>query len=374
MGKKHTAESFIKLAQQKHGNVMDYSLVEYVNNSTKVKLICPKHGIVEQMPNKHLLCSFPCPECGHENGNGLRISYDTFVERLKENHGDKIDISFVDKKNFSYRRKKYKFVCNNHGEFFNRPTVVTNSYYGCPMCGNDGAGNKLRKPKEEFLKEAKEKHGNKYDYSKITKLETKNFITIICKEHGSFKTKMKTHLNNDHGGCPDCKGNVYDANSFIEKAKSIYGDTYNYDNVIYEKSNKHVEIICKEHGSFMQSPNNHLRGKQCPSCLSNRSKNEIYLYERIKKDFPNLDIRNNYRELSEIEGFEIDIAILDLELYIEWNGHYWHSQPMVYNRDNYKKRKLGDKLIQIEDIGSHNEKFVDNIYDTLILPRIKQYI
>ena len=371
MGKKHTAESFIKLARQKHGNVMDYSLVEYVNNSTKVKLICPKHGIVEQMPNKHLLCKFPCPECGHEHGNGLRISYDTFVERLKEKHGNKIDISFVDKKNFSYKRKKYKFVCKNHGEFFNYATSVI-ANHGCPMCGNDEIGNKLRKPKEEFLKEAKEKHGNKYDYSKITKLEPKKILTIICNEHGIFKTKMKTHLNNDHGGCLDCIGNVYDTDSFINKAKSIYGDTYNYDNVIYERSNKHVEIICKEHGSFLISPNNHLRGKQCPSCVRSRSKNEIYLYEKIKEDFPNLDIRNNYRDLPEIEGFEVDIAILDLGLYIEWNGNYWHSQPMISNRDDYKKRKLGESLIQIVDHGSHSEEFVDNIYNTVVLPRIKE--
>lgn len=373
MCKRHTNESFIKLAKEKHGNVIDYSLVEYVNNSTKVKLICPIHGIVEQMPNKHLLCSFPCPECGHENGNGLRISYNTFVKRIKETHGDKIDISFVDKNNFSYKRKKYKFICKTHGEFFNYPTKVIISY-GCPMCGNDEIGNKLRKPLDEFLKESKEKHGSKYDYSKIIKLKPKKIITIICKEHGEFKTRMKTHLTTEYGGCPDCKGNVYDANSFIEKAKLIHGDKYNYDNVIYEKSNTHVEIICKEHGSFIQSPNNHLSGKQCPLCLRNRSKNEIYLYEKIKKDFPQLDIRNNYRDLPEIKGFEIDIAILDLELYIEWNGNYWHSQPIISNRDNYKKRKLGNKLIQIEDIGSHDEKFVDNIYNTIILPKIKQCI
>ena len=37
-----------------HGNKYDYSLVEYVNNTTKVKIICPIHGIFEQTPKSHL--------------------------------------------------------------------------------------------------------------------------------------------------------------------------------------------------------------------------------------------------------------------------------------------------------------------------------
>lgn len=51
---KLTTEEFIKRAKEVHGDKYDYSFVEYVNSSTKVKIICPKHGIFEQTPNKHL--------------------------------------------------------------------------------------------------------------------------------------------------------------------------------------------------------------------------------------------------------------------------------------------------------------------------------
>ena len=47
-------EIFIQKAKSVHGNKYDYSLVEYVNSATKIKIICPIHGIFEQTPNNHL--------------------------------------------------------------------------------------------------------------------------------------------------------------------------------------------------------------------------------------------------------------------------------------------------------------------------------
>ena len=44
----------------------DYSLVRYVNNHTKVKIICPIHGVFEQTPDSHLQGA-GCPRCGREH-------------------------------------------------------------------------------------------------------------------------------------------------------------------------------------------------------------------------------------------------------------------------------------------------------------------
>ena len=54
MSKRKTTEQFIKEAKLIHGNKYDYSLVEYKNNSTKVKIICKAHGMFEQRPSDHL--------------------------------------------------------------------------------------------------------------------------------------------------------------------------------------------------------------------------------------------------------------------------------------------------------------------------------
>lgn len=53
---------------------------------------------------------------------------------------------------------------------------------------------------------------------------------------------------------------------FIEKAKKVHGDKYDYSKVNYERSTIKVCIICPEHGEFQQSPNAHLRGQGCPKC------------------------------------------------------------------------------------------------------------
>ena len=47
-------DNFISKSKLIHNNKYDYSLVEYVNYNTKVKIICPFHGVFEQTPNDHL--------------------------------------------------------------------------------------------------------------------------------------------------------------------------------------------------------------------------------------------------------------------------------------------------------------------------------
>ena len=46
--KKLTTDDFIKRSKNIHGDKYDYSLVEYINQKTKVKIICPVHGIFDQ--------------------------------------------------------------------------------------------------------------------------------------------------------------------------------------------------------------------------------------------------------------------------------------------------------------------------------------
>lgn len=52
---KLTTEIFIERANKIHNNLYDYSLVDYNGIYSKIKIICSKHGIFEQIPNNHLL-------------------------------------------------------------------------------------------------------------------------------------------------------------------------------------------------------------------------------------------------------------------------------------------------------------------------------
>ena len=101
-----------------------------------------------------------------------------------------------------------------------------------------------------FLEKAYDIHGNKYDYSDVVYVNCKTKVDIICKTHGLFKQTPDKHINLKCG-CPYCANNVkFSLNQFIDKAKSVHGDKYNYDNVIYINNRTDVNIFCYTHGFF----------------------------------------------------------------------------------------------------------------------------
>lgn len=71
MSKRKTKEEFIADAKRVHGDKYDYSLVEYVNNHTKVKVICPKHGVFQVRPGDHLLLASGCWKCRSDRHHKL---------------------------------------------------------------------------------------------------------------------------------------------------------------------------------------------------------------------------------------------------------------------------------------------------------------
>ena len=62
---------------------------------------------------------------------------------------------------------------------------------------------------------------------------------------------------------------------FIEKAKAVHDEKYDYSNVNYKKNSEKVEIICPIHGSFLQSPQAHLRGQGCDKCSDDKTSSRL---------------------------------------------------------------------------------------------------
>lgn len=124
---------------------------------------------------------------------------------------------------------------------------------------------------QKFIEKAKEIFPE-YDYSKSIYTKAREKLIVICPEHGEFLVSPDNHINKK-SGCPLCKGKRIRktvtkkaANTFIEKAKQIHGDKYDYSKVQYIDSHTKVCIICPEHGEFWQTPNNHLSGNNCSLC------------------------------------------------------------------------------------------------------------
>lgn len=121
-----------------------------------------------------------------------------------------------------------------------------------------------------FIEKAKKIHNNKYDYSKITEYCYNKEVCIICPEHGEFWQKPKNHMQGK--GCPICryisssKKLSLNTDSFIEKAKNLYGNAYDYSKVDYKNNHTKICVICPEHGEFWVTPNNFLNGHTCQKC------------------------------------------------------------------------------------------------------------
>ena len=194
--KRKTTEQFIKEAKKVHGDKYDYSLTEYKNTDTKVKIICPKHGVFEQRPHDHLK-GHGCDKCAKELSSIIRSSsLEQFIKKAKKIHGDKYDYSLVDYKN---NHTKVKIICPIHGEFEQIPYVHLKGANGCdcPKCVNC----KKYTP-EEFIKKAKE-YFPMYDYSLVDYKNSYTKVKIICSKHGEWNIRPNDLLNGH--GCPKCQ-------------------------------------------------------------------------------------------------------------------------------------------------------------------------
>jgi len=126
--------------------------------------------------------------------------------------------------------------------------------------------------KEEFVSKAQLVHGDKYDYSLVDYVNSQTKVIITCPIHGSFDMKPNSHLSNQQG-CPACynalRGKSRQAKAksvFIDKANQIHNNKYDYSETVYVKTSAKVIINCPTHGSFLQTPNDHLAGKGCRLC------------------------------------------------------------------------------------------------------------
>jgi len=120
---------------------------------------------------------------------------------------------------------------------------------------------------QKFIQKAKTIHGDKYNYDKVNYINNRHKVTITCKNHGDFLQRPAGHLQGY--GCIRCRKDKlsYTTNQFIEKARSTHGDRYDYSKVKYKHSQTKVIIICPIHGEFEQNPTNHILGGNCPDCV-----------------------------------------------------------------------------------------------------------
>ena len=329
---------FIKKAKNVHGERYDYSKSLYLGSREKIEIICPLHGTFFQLATNHL-SGKGCKECSKiQVIKNQSSNTEEFINKVRNIHGDKYDYSLVDYVN---NHTQVEIICKEHGKFTQSPKDHL-SGKGCKECGKEKSiedtKSRIMLSEDEFIKRANSVHGNKYDYSSVDYKDTRTKIEIICKEHGSFFQSPNKHMQGN--GCPTCgrertiEHNFLTLDDFIKRARNVHGDRYDYSKSLYTGAYSKMEIICEKHGKFLQTPHNHLKGTNCPSCGASVSKPEIKLKDFIRSFYKG-EIITNSKNI--IPPMELDIYVPSLNLAIEFNGGYWHSEK--FKDKNYHLRK-----------------------------------
>lgn len=349
---------FFEEAKNKHGDKYDYSKFKYVGGDKKGIIICPTHGEQLISPKRHLKTK-GCPECNKNKTyykkieciQDLRIEIESYGYILISDYYENTNTPLV-------------LSCKNHGEF-NITLTRLRSGNKCPKCSAENRV-KTRKSRASsyILQELKEKFEGKYDFSNSVFLGSKEKMKVICLEHGEFII-TPDNLRCSKIGCPQCvneyssKNQVSNTCEFILKAKEKHNNKYDYSKSKYINAKTNVEIACHIHGSFFQTPNNHLKGENCPTCSVGTSKFEEEIAEFVQQY---VSIERNKRI---IPGLELDILIPSLKIGIEADGLYWHSDANIGRLKHINKTneysKIGYRVIHIfEDEWSNKREIVES--------------
>ncbi len=324
MPERRTIEEFKTLAKAVHGEKYDYSQVIYANSKTKVTIICPLHGAFQQTPFAHLTMKQGCPSCARKvAAQKLTMNQAEFLRRAREIHGDKYDYGSV-----VYKRLHIKvtIICPEHGKFSQEPSAHIHGKQGCPQCGIERRTQIRSLTVNQFVNRAVAKHGDRYDYSKVDYKNSNTKVCIVCPTHGEFWQRPLDHIHHRRG-CRACwrqrlsEKRKWSPEEFIERAKTVHGNKYDYSKTIYIHSQKKVCIICPEHGEFWQVAHSHISGTGCMKCNLKRmaDNNRLSTDEFIRRVTA---VHNGFYDYSKVEyaGNEDRVCIICPE-----HGEFWQT-------------------------------------------------
>lgn len=211
---------------------------------------------------------------------------------------------------------------------------------------------------KEWISRATAIHGDKFVYSHVNYVNAKTPVTLVCKIHGPWNTSPDNHITKKRG-CPACGGSKKKTvDDFVLDAQNIHGERYDYSLSSYKNSHTALKIICRSHGEFLQSPTSHLSGRGCPKCaLEQRvSKDRIESLFSIKKRLSGkshgdiLIVEDTFQNVNEEANFlckrhGIFTRLVSAVLYgkntcPQCSHDSGHSQPLDQQRAEEKVRSV----------------------------------
>lgn len=206
----------------------------------------------------------------------------------------------------------------------------------------------LEERKQEFIQKAKNKFGDKFDYSKVEYVNVDTKVLIKCPIHGFFWQSPYKHLQS-HTGCPKCSNLIphrkrLTKDELLKRFNKIHDNKYSYVINDYKSRKDSITIICPKHGEFTQTVNDHLSGCGCRWCYEEKFINYDSFLERA------INIHDNKYDYSEVDFISANKPV---KIICKTHGEFYQT-PQSHLRGSgcpkcilKSQSRLYDKLLNI---------------------------
>jgi len=199
----------------------------------------------------------------------------------------------------------------------------------------------------DFIKRIENKFGiDKFDFSKLEYKGAHIPVILICKHCGNQEIKDPVSFYKGFG-CLKCQNRrpnpkQITKEQFIERANKIHNFKYNYKNIVFVNLYTEIEIICINHGSFLQLPSIHLYAKSnCPECNVSKGEEQVAIWLNQN------DIKYIFQHQVRIDDsyHYFDFYIPKKNMIIEYNG-LQHYKPIKFfgGQETFNYLQIRDKI------------------------------
>jgi len=222
----------------------------------------------------------------------------------------------------------------------------------------------------EFLEKARNIHGYKYKYPSLEeKITLKDKIEIVL-EDDSFTQTVSKHLM---GKCPEKQINKRTTQDFVQEAKDVWGDKYDYSLVRYNGSLSEVKIIL-DGFEYYQRASSHLSGiapefrklKEHTDLENSDSVGEKEIEEFLLK------YKIPHQKNKRFGHFKFQFYLTEIRTVIEFQSHLHFNLQNVIDWDNKKRDYCEDNYINLIRIKYDQENIIwELLWDNLKLFIVK---
>jgi hypothetical protein len=302
-----------------------------------------------------------------------KFTQEDFINKVKTVHGDKYDYSLV---KYSNSYGKVDIICKTHGVF----SINANSLIqgiNCKKCHFENT----RLIQEDFINKCKLKHPNKYDYSETIYVNRRTSFNIKCLKHDTIFNSNYNSILNYNDACPTCQKeqkigiNIKTKEHFIERAKKVHGDKYDYTYSDYRGQKIKLNIYCKKCDKiFIQNPIVHVNDKcGCPTCNLTLSKGENNTEKLLKECGFEYIKQHKFPDCKYKKPLSFDFYLPIENLCIEYDGEQ-HFKPIKHfgGEESFIETQIRDN-IKTNYCKENNIHLIRIRYDENIIEKIEQF-